>query len=147
MRKILIATHGRTASGIRSTVELFMGELPIECIDAYLGGAEENYVIDIKKFVESITVDDEAYIFTDLLGGSVHQQVIAEVMKFSQKKIVVITNVNVAIVIELLTNQKFKSVEEVNQMVTEINMMPVAVDPLKLFEHHHDFINDDDFLD
>lgn len=146
MRKILIASHGRTASGIRSTVELFMGKQNITCIDAYLEGPEENFVQQIVSFIDGISDEDESYIFTDIFGGSVNQKVLAETWKNQKKNIVIITNVNVAVVIELLTNPEFKSISEINAMIKELDMMPQAVDPCKMFEKD-EIVSDDVFLD
>lgn len=147
MRKIMIASHGKTASGIVSTIELFMGKQDIECIDAYMEGPEETYVERITSFVHELTIDDEAYLFTDLPGGSVHQLIIKEISKQLPKHIVVITNVNIAIVIELLTNPEFKSYEEINHMIMETNLMPIALNPYHLFEEEISILNDDEFLD
>lgn len=146
MRNILIASHGKTASGIRSTVELFMGKLNISCIDAYLNGPEENYIHQIEIFIEDIKDGDEAYIFTDLYGGSVNQKVLTEVMKYPQKNIVIITNVNVAVVIELLTNPEFKTFHEINAMIKNCNLMPQAIDPDTMFQKN-ETVSDDAFLD
>lgn len=146
MRKILIASHGRTASGIRSTVELFMGKQNITCIDAYLEGPEENFVQQIVSFIDGISDEDESYIFTDIFGGSVNQKVLAETWKNQKKNIIIITNVNVAVVIELLTNPEFKSISEINAMIKELDMMPQAVDPCKMFEKD-EIVSDDVFLD
>lgn len=146
MRNIMIASHGKTASGIRSTVELFMGKLNITCIDAYLNGPEENDIQQIASFMEGIGDEDEAYIFTDLFGGSVNQKVLAETIKHPQKNIVIITNVNVAVVIELLTNPEFKTIEEINAMIKDCDLIPQAVDPYALFQKD-ETVSDDAFLD
>lgn len=146
MRKIMIASHGKTASGIKSSVELFLGKQEITCIDAYLKGPEENDFFQLTSFVEGIDREDEAYIFTDLFGGSVNQKVLGELKKYPQKNIVLITNVNVAIVIELLTSPDFKTIDEINTMMKQQTMRPFAVDPASLFQNEKT-VSDDAFLD
>lgn len=146
MRKVMIASHGRTASGMKSTIELFLKEINIEWIDAYLGGPEENALQQLQTFVTSIGEEDEAYLFTDLSGGSVNQQAIAAVHAASQKKLIVITNVNIAIIMELLTSPEFKSIEEINDMVAEQKMMPYAINLADLFATQIE-PDDDGFLD
>lgn len=147
MRKILLASHGKTASGIKSTIDLFLGNLEITCIDAYVQGQQDNFMDTIHAFITAMKDDDEAYIFTDIVGGSVHQKVVGEVLKSTKKNIVVITNMNVAIVIELLTSPKMKTVEEINSMVMQSNMMPMAIETSILLNKQIDTGDNDSFLD
>ena len=71
MKQILIATHGKMASGIRYTAELIVGKMDeITTIDAYVT-PEDNVE---KKF-------EEYFVFTDLMGGSVNQKL----LRYSQK--------------------------------------------------------------
>lgn len=147
MRKILFASHGKTASGIKSTIDLFLGNLEITCIDAYVQGQQDNFMDTIHAFITAMKDDDEAYIFTDIVGGSVHQKVVGEVLKSTKKNIVVITNMNVAIVIELLTSPKMKTVEEINSMVMQSNMMPMAIETSTLLNKQIDTGDNDSFLD
>ncbi len=54
MKQILIATHGKMASGIRYTAELIVGELAeITTIDAYVT-PEDNVEEQFKEFLRSI---------------------------------------------------------------------------------------------
>ena len=70
MKQILIATHGKMASGIRYTAELIVGKMDeITTIDAYVT-PEDNVE---KKFEEYFAQheNDRIFVFTDLMGGSV----------------------------------------------------------------------------
>ena len=73
MRQILIATHGKMASGIRYTLELVVGKMDeITTIDAYVNPED-----DVEKMLEEyFSVHEGARIiaFTDLRGGSVNQK-------------------------------------------------------------------------
>ena len=54
MKQILIATHGKMASGIRYTAELIIGQLAeITTIDAYVT-PEDNVEEQFKEFLRSI---------------------------------------------------------------------------------------------
>ena len=73
MKQILIATHGKMASGIRYTAELIVGKMAeITTIDAYVT-PEDNVE---KKFEEYFAQheNDRIFVFTDLMGGSVNQK-------------------------------------------------------------------------
>lgn len=70
MKQILIATHGKMASGIRYTAELIVGQLAeITTIDAYVT-PEDNVEEQFKEFFEKHK-EDRIIVFTDLMGGSV----------------------------------------------------------------------------
>ena len=71
MKQILIATHGKMASGIRYTAELIVGQLAeITTIDAYVT-PEDNVEEQFKEFFEKHK-EDRIIVFTDLMGGSVN---------------------------------------------------------------------------
>lgn len=73
MRQILIATHGKMASGIRYTLELVVGKMDvITTIDAYVNPED-----DVEKMLEeyfSVHEEERIIAFTDLRGGSVNQK-------------------------------------------------------------------------
>ena len=69
MKQILIATHGKMASGIRYTAELIVGKMAeITTIDAYVT-PEDNVE---KKFEEYFAQheNDRIFVFTDIMGAS-----------------------------------------------------------------------------
>ena len=81
MKQILIATHGKLASGIRYTAELIVGKMAeITTIDAYVT-PEDNVE---KKFEEYFAQheNDRIFVFTDIMGGSVNQKLLG----YSQKE-------------------------------------------------------------
>ena len=99
MRKIMIATHGYLANGIKSSIELLTGKKEnVSYLNAYVD--DKDYTLEIKKFMESIGEEDEAVIFTDIYGGSVNQK--AVLMLPEDKKIFLITGFNLPVVIEIL---------------------------------------------
>ena len=79
MKQILIATHGKMASGIRYTAELIVGKMAeLTTIDAYVT-PEDNVE---KKFEEYFAQheNDRIFVFTDLMGGSVNQKLAVEIL-------------------------------------------------------------------
>ena len=72
MKQILIATHGKMASGIRYTAELIVGQLTeITTIDAYVT-PEDNVEEQFKEFFEKHK-EDRIIVFTDLMGGFIQE--------------------------------------------------------------------------
>lgn len=100
MRKYLIATHGTFAKGIRSSVELILGEQKnLDTLCAYTT-ADFDLQKAIEERLEKLGNDDELIIMTDVLGGSVNN---AFMNCLNNPNVHVITGVNLALVISLMS--------------------------------------------
>jgi fructoselysine and glucoselysine-specific PTS system IIA component len=99
MRKFLIATHGRFARGVKSSLEIIIGETEnLFLIEAYV---EENKGIEteMEAILENLGERDELIVFTDLLGGSITNQV----MRSTQgRNVHVVSGFNLALLIEVV---------------------------------------------
>ena len=73
--KVLIATHGMMASGVVNTLSLFTDCNDIRYLNAYVD--ESDYTQQIVDFINQIDETETAIIFTDIIGGSVNQKVVA----------------------------------------------------------------------
>lgn len=100
-RKLLIASHGRLASGLQSSLELLTGRgQELTVIDAYVD--DSDYTEQLEDFIRQVKDDEQALIFTDLLGGSVNQKVLTKIMESKKETIFLISNVNLALVLSLM---------------------------------------------
>ncbi|MCH4175874.1 MAG: PTS sugar transporter subunit IIB [Streptococcaceae bacterium] len=101
MKKFLVAGHGKLADGIKATLELFLGEnKDFTYISAYTDDVPD---LDdaLDRFIESISDEDQAIIFTDLYGGSVNQKI---VMKTNGKtNFFVIAGMNIPLILETVS--------------------------------------------
>lgn len=130
MRHVLIATHGRIASGFKSALKLFLnGADDIVTIDAYTGKADENYEAELLDFLQQIEVTDEAYIFTDIKAGSVNQKVVA-FLNGCGRKVILVTNVNLPILVGLLIEEGVKTPAEIKAMVQGIEPEVISLSAL-----------------
>lgn len=109
-RKFLIATHGHFAKGIKSSLDIIIGQTEnVFLIEAYV---EENKGIEeeLGSILTNIGENDELVIFTDLLGGSITNQV----LRFTQgKNVHIVSGFNLALLIEVLMADPDTPVEEV----------------------------------
>lgn len=99
MRKFLISTHGTFAGGIKSALELIAGKNEnVYTIEAYTG---ENKSIDddIQEILAKINPSDELIVFTDLMGGSVTNQVIQNALK---ENVYIISGVNLPLLLDII---------------------------------------------
>ncbi|QNO14073.1 PTS fructose transporter subunit IIA [Alkalicella caledoniensis] len=113
MRKIVLATHGAFADGIKSCLETLIGHgASIKYISAYT----QNTDIDkeIREFFSNIDDDDELVIFTDLMGGSITQKFVP----FCHRpNTFLIAGFNLAIVLEIVLNDSKLSKKEVLKLI------------------------------
>ena len=98
-RKFLIASHGTLASGVRSSLEIIIGEIEnVFLVEAYVG---ENKSIEeeVNTILGSISAEDELIIFTDLLGGSITNQMIRFAL---QDNVHIVSGFNLALLVEVI---------------------------------------------
>lgn len=110
MRKFLIATHGSFAKGIHSSLEIIMGKLEnVFMIQAY---TEENKSLkeEIDLVLEQIRKEDELIVFTDLMGGSVTNQILQYALK---KNVFIVSGFNLPLLLDILLSDQETPVNEV----------------------------------
>lgn len=82
MKKIIIASHQYLAQGLKSTLEYIVPNT-VEVIDinAYI----ENISVEnqILTSLEQCNEEEQIFVFTDLLGGSVNQEFINKISKYN----------------------------------------------------------------
>lgn len=114
MKKILLASHGKLALGLKDSLEMFLGKSDsIVAVGAYIDSTD-NYIQEIQQFIDSVEGDD-AVIFTDIYGGSVNQQVTKMVLT-ANKKIPIITSMNMPIVLSVALSEKEMTSTVINQL-------------------------------
>ena len=115
MKQILIATHGKMASGIRYTADLIVGKMAeITTIDAYVT-PEDNVE---KKFEEYFAQheNDRIFVFTDLMGGSVNQKLLG----YSQKEnVTLITGTNLPVLMQVMMADADVTEEEIQEFIDD----------------------------
>lgn len=98
MKQILIATHGKMASGIRYTAEMIAGASDtITTIDAYVH-AEDDVEKQFEEYFNSHR-EDRILVVTDLMGGSVNQKLMGYV---EPDRVSLITGMNLPLLVQLL---------------------------------------------
>ena len=99
IRKFLIATHGALAKGIGSSLEIIAGQMEnVYFIQAYL---DENKSIEeeLKELVGDQREEEEWVIFSDLLGGSITNQILRVTLR---ENVHVVAGFNLPVVLEIL---------------------------------------------
>ena len=94
--RLLIATHGTMAAGLKSALSIIVGNVDkIDTITAYVED------VDLKKELDTYFEahkDEEIVVCTDLFGGSVNQTII---QRLKERTFDLITGTNLAVLLEL----------------------------------------------
>lgn len=99
MRKFLIAAHGNFASGIRSSLDIIIGHTGnVFVIDAYVEG-NKSIEEALGKILEKIKPSDELIVFSDLMGGSITNQILRFALK---DNVHVVSGMNLPLLIDLI---------------------------------------------
>lgn len=98
-RKIILASHGRFASGINSSLQLICGEnSQIVTLDCYLS-EEFDLAAAVKEIIEE-NAGFELVVITDLFGGSVNN----EFLKYIQNaNYYLVAGLNLPFLVEFVT--------------------------------------------
>lgn len=99
MINYIIATHGHLSEGILSALKLLIGEgYNIDIIAAYV----DDIPLDVKfqDIFNKYDEDSSTLIFTDILGGSINQYFLRQIIEGLD--IHVITGINLALILELV---------------------------------------------
>ncbi|MDB5024547.1 MAG: hypothetical protein JWP78_2302 [Mucilaginibacter sp.] len=109
-RKFLIATHGTLASGAKSSLDMIIGSVEhVFLIQAYVDQST-SVESEIKGILEKISDHDELIVFTDILGGSITNQI----LQHSQNSNVhVISGFNLPLIIDIMLADTRAPVNEV----------------------------------
>ncbi|RGJ50273.1 PTS sugar transporter subunit IIA [Collinsella sp. TM06-3] len=126
MKKVLVASHGHLASGIRSSIEILTGMADmVEAVDCYVD--DSDFTPRIQAFIDSVGPEDEAIIFTDIYGGSVFQKVV--LMEPEKRGIVHVTGMNLGLVIEALLGAEAVTADSIKQSVELARATMQVVEP------------------
>lgn len=129
-RKILIATHGHLASGIKSAIGILAGEpCQIDVIDAYTDDVPGDYTPAIEQFIAGVGDEDEGFVFTDILSGSVNQRVI-RADSFSNPNITLVTGTNLMVVLGVALDPRPVTREVLDEIISQASVQVVEPEPV-----------------
>lgn len=107
MNQIILASHGNMAKGIHDTLNMIIGNT--ESVQSFSSYRDENEkIIDaVEKIVKDKYDENEIYILTDILGGSVNNEVMSLIKDYP--KINIIAGMNLPLVISIATCNKISN--------------------------------------
>ncbi|QIO84630.1 PTS sugar transporter subunit IIA [Pediococcus acidilactici] len=114
--KIILASHGALAKGMKDTLDMIVGnQVSIQAYSAY---DEENvdFASDISQQITR-EVNEQFIIVTDVMGGSVNNAMTELVLRY--KNVFLITGMNLPFILSLVTYTKQINNDAINKLVTE----------------------------
>ena len=122
MKKILLASHGHMASGIKSSMNILFGSSDnITAFDAYVD--EKSIEKVIEDFYAEVKEDDQVILLSDLYGGSVNQVMFTFLNRPNTR---LVSGVNLALVLELAIKETVSD-SELEELVENSRMMMKVV--------------------
>ena len=118
MLKIFLSSHGHMASGIKSSLDILIGNTDkITVFDAYVDEKNVQDVLD--NFYKTVSEDDEVLLLSDLYGGSVNQVMFTYLNRPNTR---LVSWVNLALVLELAIKETISD-SELEELVETSRMM------------------------
>ncbi len=109
-RKFLIATHGTLAAGIKSSLDIIIGSVEhVFLLQAYVD-EQTSVEVELEKIMAQVGEHDELVVFTDILGGSITNQILQHCLR---PNVSVISGVNLPLVIDVMLADSATPIEEV----------------------------------
>ena len=129
MLKIFLSSHGHMASGIKSSLDVLIGNTDkITVFDAYVDEKNVQDVLD--NFYKTVSEDDEVLLLSDLYGGSVNQVMFTYLNRPNTR---LVSGVNLALVLELaiketISDSELEELVETSRMMMKIVKMEALAD-------------------
>jgi len=109
-RKFLIATHGTLAAGIKSSLDLIIGSVEhVFLLEAYVD-EQMSVEAELQNILAQVGEQDELVVFTDILGGSITNQILQHCLR---PNVYVVSGVNLPLVIDMMLADSATPMEEV----------------------------------
>jgi fructoselysine and glucoselysine-specific PTS system IIA component len=110
MRKFLIATHGTFSAGAKSSLEMIIGSVEnLFIIQAYIDG-NKDIENEIKTIAGQVSDKDELIVFTDILGGSVTNQLLQQIIS---PNVHVVSGFNLPLLIDVIMGDEVTPAAEI----------------------------------
>ncbi|QAA23371.1 PTS sugar transporter subunit IIA [Sporolactobacillus terrae] len=117
MRKIIIASHHKMATGIKDTLNYITGERNnVSALSAYLTNTPIQEEID--ALLKGVDQEDEVVVFTDLLGGSVNQS-FAKYTARPHFHVIIGINLPIVLTIALKPDDTYLTAEQIRSSLDE----------------------------
>lgn len=139
MNQIILASHGGMSNGLKNTLELILGDLPNVHAVATTRDETEPITASTRRLLDGFDPEDKVYILTDVIGGSVNNDMMTLLADYPD--LTVICGTNVCLALNLASCEEKISDEELEEFMDQarsqivncrslLKMMPEEEDDL-----------------
>lgn len=117
MNQIILASHGGMSAGLKDTLELILGELPNVHAVATTRDETEPITAATRRLLDGFNPEDKVYVLTDVIGGSVNNDMMT--LLAESPDLTVICGTNVCLALTLASCDDPISSEELENFMTQ----------------------------
>lgn len=117
MNQIILASHGGMSAGLKDTLELILGELPNVHAVATTRDETEPITAATRRLLDGFNPEDKVYVLTDVIGGSVNNDMMTLLAEYPD--LTVICGTNVCLALTLASCDDPISSEELENFMTQ----------------------------
>ena len=113
MVKFFLSTHGHMASGLKSSIDILLGDSScLTVFDAYVD--EKSLEDELNAFYWTVEPEDQVILLSDMFGGSVNSMMY---LFLNRPNTMLVTGVNLALVIGLIVGKDSLTRESVEELI------------------------------
>lgn len=117
MNRIILASHGGLSAGMKDTVQMILGELPNLYALATLRDETEPITVAARRLLEGFAAEDAVYIVTDVMGGSVNNEMLTLLPEYPAVHL--ICGMNASLVLTLASNDEALTQDELAECIAD----------------------------
>lgn len=117
MNRIILASHGGLSAGMKDTVQMILGEMPNLCALATLRDETEPITVAARRLLEGFAAEDAVYIVTDVMGGSVNNEMLTLLPEYPAVHL--ICGMNASLVLTLASNDEALTQDELAECIAD----------------------------
>ena len=117
MNQIILASHGGLSAGMRDTVELIVGEVPNVHVVSTTRDEKEPVLATTRRLLESFAPEDRVYILTDVLSGSVNNDMLTLLADYPD--LTILCGMNACLALNLASTDDPVSDEELEDFLQQ----------------------------
>lgn len=117
MNQVILASHGGMSAGLKDTLELILGELPNVHAVATTRDEAEPITVVTRRLLDHFDPADKVYILTDVIGGSVNNDMMTLLADYPD--LTVICGTNVCLALNLASSEDPVSEEELEDFLAQ----------------------------
>lgn len=127
MKKIVIASHGTMAAGIKNTLELISGSQPsITALCFYTDDQAIDHKVD--ALFNNLKPEDQLIICTDIAFGSVNQLFMKKSAALNKKNVLLISGMNLPLLLGIATTPGKLTPMQIDSMIDQAQSSLSRVD-------------------